>query len=102
MKKFLIILSVIAILFLMMGSVAAEDITIEVGCKHITGSDGYADPLFLISTTDGNGYYKFITADYLVSAEDYYKINVGDTVKLHVKANNYCEIVNTKESKGWW
>ncbi|MBQ2653312.1 MAG: hypothetical protein IJF83_07145 [Methanobrevibacter sp.] len=102
MKKY-IILSLIAILFLLIGCAAAEDtITIKVGCKHISGAEGYSNPMFLISTTDSNGYFNIISADYLVSPEDYYKINVGDTVKLHVKSNGYCDIVNTEESKGWW
>lgn len=103
MKKFLIILSVIAILFLMIGVVAADDtITIKVGCKHITGADGYAEPLFLISTTLGGGYYE-ITADYMVSPEDYYKVKVGDTVTLKVKDNKLglCEIITSENNNGW-
>jgi len=105
MRKFLIISLAVAILFLMIAAAAADDtITIKVECKHITGADGYADPLFLISTTTGGYYYEMITADYRVSPEDYYKVKVGDTVTLKVKDNKLglCEIVTSENNNGWW
>ena len=106
MRKFLIISLAVAILFLMIGVVAADDtITIEVGCKHIIGADGYSEPLFLISTVECNGYYREISADYRVSPEDYYKVNVGDTVTLKVKDNKLglCEIITSENNNdGWW
>ncbi len=104
MKKFLIIFLAIAILFLMIGTAAAEDtITIQVGCKHITGAEGYSNPIFLISTVEDNGYYHEVSSDYLVHPEDYYKINIGDMVQLKINSETgYCELVNTEEKTGWW
>ena len=94
-----IILIIILIGLLSLSVVNATQVTIKVDVKHIEGNN--QEPLFLLSTTRGNGYFNIITNDYMVHAEDYYNVNVGDTVTLEVKGA-YCEIVNKNNEKGWF
>ena len=102
MNKLIILTIAIAVMFLMIGTATADDtFTIKVRCKHIEGASGYSSPIFLISTTEGNGYYKEITADYLVSPNDYYHIKIGDTVKLRVSNQGFCEVIE-KSDDSWW
>ena len=95
------VLILIGLLTIPLAVNAENTITIPVNAKHIEGSGSSLNPLFLISTTEDNGQYRVITSDYLVSPEDYYKINVGDTVTLKIKNDGYCELVNN-ETQGWF
>ncbi|WP_405286562.1 hypothetical protein [Methanobrevibacter sp.] len=98
-KRIILLLLLLGLLSLTV--VNAATVTINVEAKHIEGNNQY--PLFLLSTTTGNGYYKEIASDYMVHAEDYYNVNVGDTVTLDIKDNGYCEIVNkNSETDKWW
>lgn len=94
-----IILIIILIGLLSLSVVNATQVTIKVDVKHIEGNSQY--PLFLLSTTRGNGYFNIIANDYMVHADDYYNVNVGDTVTLEVKGD-YCEIVNKNSGNGWF
>lgn len=87
---------------------ATEDtITVKVDCKHISGNDAggaYGGPLFLISTRNYESSYSYIESDYIVSCDDYYKINVGDTVTLKPEGR-LCHVVNINGgsvSGSWW
>ena len=95
-----IILTLLLIGLLSLTVVNAATVTIKVDAKHIEGHNQY--PLFLLSTTNGNGYYEVIINDYMVHPEDYYNVNVGDTVTLDIKDNGYCEIVNKNSENGWF
>ena len=95
-----IILTLLLIGLLSLTVVNAATVTIKVDAKHIEGTG--SDPLFLISTTSGGGYYEEINSDYQVYPEDYYNINIGDTVTFEIKENGYCKIVNKNADNGWF
>lgn len=106
-KQAVLILSIIIIL-LNIGTINAEQITMQVDSKHIIGSGLGNSPfdmndcinvVYVISERQMNGGTdKYIIQEYPVSIEDYCKIKIGQKVTLEIPDTRLevCKVVNVE------
>ena len=104
-KKLILILTIIAIL-LCIGTVNAEQVTMEVNSKHIIGSGLGNSPMdleqcinvvYIISERQMNGGSdKYVIQEYPVSIQDYCKIKIGQKVTLEIPDTRLrvCKVIN--------
>lgn len=92
-KKIILILIFIGLLTL--SCCSATIVNIQVSEKHILGAGGgdYSDHMIFIIVDNNHN-------EYLVQSNDYYKVNVRDTVKLALPGDkqssysrDYCQVI---------
>lgn len=84
------LLFICLITVLLIGPVAAEQITMEVDSKRIEGmgtghtplDDNFCNIVYVISEREKGSYAHYIVQEYPITMKDYCKIKVGDIVTL--------------------
>ena len=102
-KKTLILILTLMTLLFCIGTVNAEQVTMDVDSKHIIGMgngnspldyDNWINVVYVISERNSNGEH-YIIQEYPVSIQDYCKIKVGQKVTLEVpdSRTKVCKVV---------